>query len=36
MIQENEVGVPMQIKKDSCTGEIDLKIVDRTFAKLET
>ena len=34
MIQESEVGIPLQIFKDQCTEEMDLKIVDRTFSKL--
>ena len=36
MIQESEVGLPMQIIKDQCTDVMDLKIVDRTFSKLVT
>ena len=34
MIQESEVGLPLQILKDQCTDVMDLKIVDRTFSKL--
>ena len=35
MIQENEVGIPMQIFKIENKDQIDLKIVDRTFSRLE-
>ena len=34
MIQEYDVGMPLQIVRDKNTEVIDLKIVDRTFSKL--
>ena len=36
MIQEYDVGMPLQIVRDNNTEVIDLKIVDRTFSKLLT
>ena len=36
MIQEFDVGIPLQIIKDQNTEVVDLKIVDKTFSKLQS
>lgn len=35
MIQESEVGLPMQIFKVQHLDQIDLRIIDRSYSKLE-
>ena len=36
MIQESDVGIPLQIIRNRETEAVDLKIVNRTFSKLLT